>query len=105
MRAGYKLVILMTMTSLPLAEVKAHLSELISRVSTQHDRVIVTVHGHPSAVLLAPDDLQRLEETIAVLADHDLIAELVSSESDLDSGRLESAEELEKAMKLRRMRA
>lgn len=95
----------MTMTSLPLAEVKAHLSELISRVSSQHDRVIVTVHGHPSAVLLAPDDLHRLEETIAVLADHDLIAQLVSSESDLDGGRLESAEELEKAMKQRRTRA
>ena len=88
---------------LALAEVKAHLSEeLISRVREHNtnqrgvssDRVIVTVHGHPSAVLLAPDDLHRLEETIAVLADHDLIAQLVSSESDLDGGRLESAEEL-----------
>ena len=93
----------MTMASLPLADVKTHLSELINRVSTQHERVIVTVHGHPSAVLLAPDDLQRLEETIAVLADPDLIAQLVSSDADLAVGRVESADDLKKAMEQRRM--
>lgn len=64
------MVILMTMTStLSLAEVKAHLSELVGRVSREHDRVTVTVHGKPSAVLLAVEDLEALEETIAVLSD------------------------------------
>lgn len=63
---------LMTMTeTLSLAEVKAHLSELVGRVSSQHDRVTVTVHGRPSAVLLSPDVLDALEETIAVLSDTD----------------------------------
>ena len=33
---------------LPLAEVKAHLSELVNRVSTQHERVTITVHGKDS---------------------------------------------------------
>jgi antitoxin YefM len=54
-----------------LADVKAHLSELVSRVDRQHDRVTVTVHGRPSAVLLSPDDLEALEETIAILSDDD----------------------------------
>lgn len=57
-----------------LAEAKAHLSAVVNRVSTQHERVTVTVHGRASAVLLAPEDLERLEETIAVLADSDLLA-------------------------------
>lgn len=35
--------------TLSLAEVKAHLSELVGRVGRQHDRVTVTVHGRPSA--------------------------------------------------------
>ena len=60
------------MTSIPLADAKAHLSEVVSRVSKHHERVTVTVHGQPSAVLVAPDDLAMLEETIAVLADRDL---------------------------------
>lgn len=34
--------------TLSLAEAKAHLSELVSRVDRQHDRVTVTVHGRPS---------------------------------------------------------
>jgi mRNA interferase RelE/StbE len=61
------MVVLVTMSELvSLAEAKAHLSEIISRVSRQHDRVTVTVQGKPAAVLLAPDDLASLEETIAV---------------------------------------
>ena len=58
------LVILVTMsTSIPLAEVKAHLSELVGRVGAQHERVLVTVHGAPSAVLMAPADLESVSYT------------------------------------------
>ena len=47
------LVILLTMTVLPLGDVKSHLSELVSRVHDYHERVTVMVHGRPSAVLIA----------------------------------------------------
>ena len=52
------------MTTLPLGEVKSHLSELVGRVHDHHERVTVTVHGRPSAVLVAVEDLERLEETL-----------------------------------------
>ena len=55
------LVILRTMPIMSLAEAKAHLSEVVNRVSSQHERVTVTVHGRPSAILLAPEDLERLD--------------------------------------------
>jgi len=48
------------MTTLPLGEVKRHLSELVGRVHDHHERVTVTVHGRPSAVLVAVEDLERL---------------------------------------------
>ncbi|HXZ70772.1 MAG TPA: type II toxin-antitoxin system Phd/YefM family antitoxin, partial [Streptosporangiaceae bacterium] len=57
------------MTTLPLGEVKTHLSELVGRVHDYHERVTVTVHGRPSAVLVAVEDLERLEETLAILRD------------------------------------
>jgi prevent-host-death family protein len=61
---GELLVILMTMSEVSsLAETKAHLSELVARVGDQHERITVTVHGRPAAVLLAVDDLESLEET------------------------------------------
>ena len=96
------MVILVTMTSIPLADAKAHLSEVVSRVSKHHERVTVTVHGQPSAVLLSPDDLAMLEETIAVLGDADLMTQLAAAEADLAAGRVETQDDLEAAMRSRR---
>jgi len=84
-----------------LAEVKAHLSELVGRVSSQHDRVTVTVHGRPSAVLLSPDDLDALEETIAVLSDTDSLRQLAASDAELARGEGESEQSLAEAMRRR----
>ena len=89
----------MTMETMPLAEVKAHLSEVVSRVNGQHERVTVTVHGKASAVIMSPDDLERLEETIALLADETLIRDLTSSEVDLAAGRVNDADSLAAAMR------
>jgi len=96
----------MTMTSiLPLAEVKSHLSELVGRVNTQHERVTVTVHGRPSAVLLAVEDLESLEETIAVLSDAETMRRLTDSDAELARGEGESGEQLAEAMRRRRASA
>ncbi|HEX8306076.1 MAG TPA: type II toxin-antitoxin system Phd/YefM family antitoxin [Jatrophihabitans sp.] len=93
------------MTSMPLAEVKAHLSELVGRVSTHHERLTVTVHGRPSAVLLAVDDLESLEETIAVLSDTDTLRNLIEAEAEIARGEGESEEQLAEAMRRRRSTA
>lgn len=81
-----------------LAEAKAHLSELVSRVSGQHERVTVTVHGRPSAVLIAPDDLESLEETLAILSDPDTMRRLGAADDELAAGVVETAADLATAM-------
>ena len=93
------------MTTMSLAEVKAHLSELVGRVSAQHERVTVTVHGRPSAVLLAVDDLESLEETIAVLSDSAAMQQLASAETEIAAGQGESEEQLAEAMRRRKRTA
>ena len=102
--AAHDLVTLMTISALPLAEVKAHLSEVVQRVSTPHERVTITVHGRPAAVLISVDDLESLEETIAVLSDADLMQQLRESEAERAAGLMESAEDLDRAMQARRAR-
>jgi len=90
------------MSILPLAEVKSHLSQLVARVASQHERVTVTVHGRPSAVLLAVEDLEALEETIAVLSDSDTVRQLVDSDAELARGEGETEQQLAEAMRRRR---
>lgn len=103
-------VILVTMSvdatsSMSLAEAKAHLSEVVGRVGTHHERVLVTVHGSPSAVLIAPADLEALEETIAVLSDREALARLTTSEAELAAGLGEGEADLAAAMRTRRASA
>jgi prevent-host-death family protein len=90
------------MTTASLAEVKAHLSELVNRVGAQHERVTVTVHGAPSAVLIAPEDLESLEETLAILADPDTMGRMAASDRELADGAGESESDLAAAMQRRR---
>ncbi len=71
---------------------------LIARVSGQHERVHVTVHGKSSAVLLATEDLESLEEPIESLADADTMRRTHVSEAELWRGEAESRDEQDAAM-------
>lgn len=85
-----------------LAETKAHLSELVARVGEQHERVTVTVHGRPMVVLISVDDLESLEETIAVLSDAATLRALGEADAELARGEGEDQDSLAAAMRARR---
>jgi prevent-host-death family protein len=72
--------------TLPLSSVKAHLSELVDRVEDQHDRVVLTRNGKPAAVLISHDDLESLEETLSILSDPAIMAQIHESEQALTDG-------------------
>ncbi|MBU1226781.1 MAG: type II toxin-antitoxin system Phd/YefM family antitoxin [Actinobacteria bacterium] len=67
------------MTSEPLRTIRDRFSEFIERVQGHHERVVVTRNGIPAAVLINPDDLESLEETITVLSDSEAVAELIEA--------------------------
>ena len=72
--------------TLPLADVKARFSEVVERVATTHDRVVVTRNGRPAAVLISPDELEALEETLAILSDPDARARLEEARAAVVAG-------------------
>ena len=74
--------------TLPFSEVKAHLSEMADRVESQHDRILVTRNGRPSFVLMNPDDLESLEETLDILRDEELVESLRISRQEAAEGKL-----------------
>jgi antitoxin YefM len=73
---------------LSLADAKAHLSEVVEGVETEHRRVVITKHGRPSVVVLAVADLEALEETLDILSDPEAMADLREAEEARKSGNL-----------------
>jgi len=64
------------MSTEPLRAVRDHLSEVIDRVEHHHERVTITRNGHEAAVLISPEDLAQLEETVSVLNDAAALADI-----------------------------
>jgi antitoxin YefM len=71
---------------LPLAEVKNRLSEVVDRLEREHGRVVITKHGRPAAVLVSLEDLESLEETLAVLSDPALLADIREADAEVEAG-------------------
>jgi len=70
----------------PLRYVRDHLSELIDQVDREHDRVEVTRNGRVIAVILSSEELTALEETLAVLADPDALADIRAADTAYATG-------------------
>ena len=73
--------------TVPFTEAKAHLSELVDRTSREHERFVVTRNGRPEAVLIAPDDLASLEETVEILQDRKLLESIRTSRREAAAGK------------------
>jgi prevent-host-death family protein len=64
------------MSTEPLRSVRDHLSEVVDRVERHHERVTITRNGHDAAVIISPEDLAQLEETLSVLNDSAALADI-----------------------------
>lgn len=80
--------------TLPLAEIKAKLSEIVDRVEEHHERIILTRNGRPAAVLISPTDLEALEDTLELLSDRDALAEIQRARKEIARGKGIGAVEL-----------
>ena len=80
--------------TLPLASVKSKFSEMVDRVEHTHDRIIVTRNGRPAAVLISPEELESLEDTLELLSDPDAMQQLTESRQAYATGDYITGEEL-----------
>jgi antitoxin YefM len=92
------------MSTLPLSEVKARLSEIADQVNRTHERVHVTRKGREYVVLMSAADLESLEATIELLGDPKAMAELRRAEQDVAAGDVIGLDQMERLMDERRRR-
>jgi prevent-host-death family protein len=73
--------------TIPFTQAKAHLSDLVDRTSREHERFVLTRNGRPAAVLLSPEDLESLEETVDILQDRALLDSIRKSRREAAEGK------------------
>ncbi|MCS7482410.1 type II toxin-antitoxin system Phd/YefM family antitoxin [Umezawaea endophytica] len=92
-------------TRISLAAARNQLSDLVTQVESSHERIILTKHGVDAAVLMAPAELEGLEETIEILSRGDSHSEVLNAirqaEEDLAAGKIASLDDLITSLKQR----
>jgi antitoxin YefM len=71
---------------MPLADVKNRLSEVVDEVEREHARVVITKHGRPAAVVISAADLESLEETLDIMGNEVLLADIKAAVAELRAG-------------------
>jgi antitoxin YefM len=90
------------MTTLPLSEAKARLSQIAEEVHRTHERVTITKNGRSYLVLMSAEDLESIEATLELLGDAEAVRRVDQARQDLAAGRGASAEEMAELMSARR---
>ncbi|MBI2982579.1 MAG: type II toxin-antitoxin system Phd/YefM family antitoxin [Chloroflexi bacterium] len=92
--------------SLPLSEAKTNLSRLVDEVARRGERVTITKHGRPAALLVSLDDIESLEETLAIMSDREFYEDVRRGIRELGSGkaRMISLDDLDENFELKKGR-
>ena len=74
--------------SVPFTEARARLSDLLDLVESKREHVVISRSGKDAGMLISVDEYDSLIETIEVLSDDELMADLAASEEDVKAGRV-----------------
>jgi antitoxin YefM len=86
--------VIRVMTTISLADAKAHLSAVLDEVRDTHERVVITRNGRPEVVVLSVSDLEALEETLDLLSTPGALDEIRAAETEIARGEAIGAEDL-----------
>ena len=66
------------MKTLPLSVAKRKLGNLVERMRSNEEEVVITKHGRAVAVLVSPAEFESWKETVAIRGDRALMREIRS---------------------------
>jgi len=87
------------MTTMPMAQARDHFAEVVESVQKTHDRVTLTRHGQPAAVIIAAADLDSILETLDVLSTPGALDAIREAEADVAAGRYVTMEDMRAAVR------
>ncbi len=75
-------------TFVPITQAKAKLLDMVRQIHDSNDTIAITKNGVPEAVLLSMTKFEGLLETIDILADVEMMAQLRQSAKDTHNNAL-----------------
>jgi len=84
----------------PFTEARTHLTELLDDVESVHEHVVITRNGRPAAIVMSQAEYDSLIETLEILGDQKLMADLAESDEDVAAGRVVPWEEVKRELGL-----
>ena len=88
------------MKDLPITEAREALTSLPDKLHTMHESVTVTRRGKPVLAILPWEEYEALTETLEVMADTSLMAELRQSIKEAKQGKLIPWEQVKRKLRL-----
>jgi prevent-host-death family protein len=89
------------MELIPISEAKDRLTELADRAAREHDHFMLTRNGRPHAVILSVAEWDSLQETLEILTDPEMRADLVEAAAAEARGDVTTEEEMAAIMATR----
>lgn len=84
---------------MPMAHARDHLAEVVESVQKTHERVTLTRHGRPAAVIIAAADLDAILETLDILSTPGALEAIRDGQADLAAGRDATMQDLWSAVR------
>ena len=81
-------------STLTASDARANLYDMLEDVQKYLRRFIITHHGKPQAVLMPIEDLESWEETLDIMSNKKLMADLRQAEKDLRAGKVYPLEDV-----------
>lgn len=91
-------------STLTVSDARTNLYDMMEEVRKYLRRFVITHHGKPQAVLMPVEDLESWEETLDILSNKKLMADIRQAEKDYKAGKYYTLDEVEKRLKLKHER-
>jgi len=76
------------MTTLPLSEVKAKLSQVVEQVSSTNEEITITKNGRAAAMLISTREYLGWQDTLELLSDTQAMRGLRRAMNELKQGKV-----------------
>ena len=86
-------------TTVPLAEARANLSQLVDDAMRTHERVEITRNGRRAGVLLSAEDYDSIMETLDILSDPEAMADIREADAEIARGEIYTLAQIESEMR------